>query len=652
MLRPWRFVWFALLVGAGWLCQVDPSLAAPAADDRVKLRSADTLVKKANHLFSAKKYQESADAAREAQELLGELEKSDSQPLAQPLAALRKNLSKVHDRLKAEKVALPDLPAAGLSAQAGKPGKPARREAATDKISFASQVAPILVSRCGKCHVQGAKGGVSMSSYAELMQGGKNGIVVQAGSGKGSRIYEVIESGDMPRGGGEVPAAELALLVRWIDEGAEFDGSNATQPIDSLTPVAGGARQALANAAPARPPAKGAKGKPAAGEKPSEGAMASADGVSFARDIAPVLVEHCVDCHGERNPRARLNLSTFAGLMAGGENDSPITAGKPEESLLVQKLHGKADGKRMPLNRPPLASDVIARFEKWIAGGAKFDGRDQNMSLARLAAVVKAQSSTHEQLSSDRAALAGKNWHLVLPDAPADHTESEHFVIYGNVGGAVLADIDKEAEAQVSKLEKMLKIPTGEPLIKGRLTIYVFARHFDYGEIGQMLENHDIPAESRGHWQYDIVDAYAAIVPPSKKDDYSLDALLAEQITAVYVANQGTIPHWFADGSGKAVAAKINPKDSRVRQWETRLGPAMAKLKKPTDILENKLSAADGDALAYGFVKALMSKTGPYSSLLAALHSGMPFEAAFDKAYGASPNDAVAAWVARGGKRW
>ena len=139
----------------------------------------------------------------------------------------------------------------------------------------------------------------------------------------------------------------------------------------------------------------------------------------------------------------------------------------------------------------------------------------------------------------------------------------------------------------------MLKIPADEPLIKGRLTIYAFARHFDYGEIGQMLENHDIPAESRGHWQYDIVDAYAAIVPPSKKDDYSLDAMLAEQIAAVYVANQGTIPNWFADGSGKAVAAKINPKDSRVRTWENRLGPALAHLKKPTDILENKLSAAD-----------------------------------------------------------
>ena len=434
MLRPWRIVWIALLVGAGWLGQVHPTLAAPAADERAKLRSADVLVKKANHLFSAKKYEESADAAREAQEMLGELEKSDSGPLAQPLAALRRSLSKVHERLKAEKVALPDLPPAGLSAQAGKPGKPVRREAASDKISFASQVAPVLVSRCGKCHVQAAKGGLSMSSYSELMQGTKEGVlVVQAGSGKGSRIYEVIESGDMPRGGGEVPAAELALLVRWIDEGAEFDGANATQPMDSLTPGAGGARQALAGAAPAKP-AKGAKGKPAAGDKPSEATMASADGVSFARDIAPVLVEHCVDCHGERNPLPRLNMSTFAGLMAGGENDSPITAGKPDESLLVQKLLGKAEGKRMPLNRPPLPSDVIAKIEKWIAGGAKFDGRDQNMSLARLAAVVKAQLSTHEQLSSDRATLAGKNWHLILPDAPADHTESEHFVIYGNVG--------------------------------------------------------------------------------------------------------------------------------------------------------------------------------------------------------------------------
>ena len=305
----------------------------------------------------------------------------------------------------------------------------------------------------------------------------------------------------------------------------------------------------------------------------------------------------------------------------------------------------------MPLNRPPLASDVIAKIEKWIAGGARFDGRDQNMSLARLAAVVKAQSSTHAELSSDRAVLAGKNWHLMLPDAPADHTESEHFVIYGNVGAPVLADIDKEAEAQVVKLQKTLKIPTGEPLIKGRMTIYVFARRTrlrrDWPHAGKPRNSGRLAGPLAIRHCRCLCRRRAAVEEgrlfarrPAGRGDHRR------------VRGQpGDDPHWFADGSGKAVAAKINPKDSRVRTWENRLMPALAKLKKPSDILENKLSAADEDALVYGFVKALMSKAGPYNSLLSALHGGTPFEAAFKKAYGASPKDAVETWVARGGKR-
>ena len=57
------------------------------------------------------------------------------------------------------------------------------------------------------------------------------------------------------------------------------------------------------------------------------------------------------------------------------------------------------------------------------------------------------------------------------------------------------------------------------------MTIYVFQKHYDYDEIGTMLEHREIPPESRGHWHYDVVDAYAAIVPP-KNSEYALDALL------------------------------------------------------------------------------------------------------------------------------
>src|SRR6202042_2210458 len=122
----------------------------------------------------------------------------------------------------------------------------------------------------------------------------------------------------------------------------------------------------------------------------------------------------------------------------------------------VQKLRGTAtEGKQMPLGQPPLPEATVVKFENWIASGAKFDGADENMPMARLAAVVKAMNSTHEELSRDRAALTEKNWHLVLPDSHNEHSETEHFLIYGNLSVPDLAEIGKQAEAQVPKLEKM-----------------------------------------------------------------------------------------------------------------------------------------------------------------------------------------------------
>jgi hypothetical protein len=50
-----------------------------------------------------------------------------------------------------------------------------------------------------------------------------------------------------------------------------------------------------------------------------------------------------------------------------------VVAGKPEESLLYQKVSGmQSCGRRMPLGME-LDADSIARIEAWIADGAKND---------------------------------------------------------------------------------------------------------------------------------------------------------------------------------------------------------------------------------------------------------------------------------------
>src|SRR6202011_5104454 len=71
-------------------------------------------------------------------------------------------------------------------------------------ISFTRQIPPMLVAKCGNVHVAAAKAQFSMAAFASLIRGSKSGVVVLPGKGSGSRMIEVIESGDMPRGGGSV----------------------------------------------------------------------------------------------------------------------------------------------------------------------------------------------------------------------------------------------------------------------------------------------------------------------------------------------------------------------------------------------------------------------------------------------------------------
>ena len=89
----------------------------------------------------------------------------------------------------------------------------------------------------------------------------------------------------------------------------------------------------------------------------------------FESKIRPVLVEHCYECHSAKSDEVggKLLLDTREGIRAGGESGPAIEAGKPEASLLLQRI--KAG--EMPPGQVKVSAREIAVLEKWIAGGAK-----------------------------------------------------------------------------------------------------------------------------------------------------------------------------------------------------------------------------------------------------------------------------------------
>lgn len=99
----------------------------------------------------------------------------------------------------------------------------------------------------------------------------------------------------------------------------------------------------------------------------------SADPTATFRDtVAPILVKHCLPCHGSETRKGGLSLATRADALAGGDSGPALVAGRPDESPLFTKTVPTQPGTRpeMPLKRPALPEADTAKLRAWIASGA------------------------------------------------------------------------------------------------------------------------------------------------------------------------------------------------------------------------------------------------------------------------------------------
>lgn len=105
-------------------------------------------------------------------------------------------------------------------------------------ISFVNEIAPILVDQCLVCHnTRTSKGRFSVETYATLMKGGESGEAIDPGDSEFSNLTLLVESGDMPKDGDPLSAEQVAVIRRWISQGATLDdGKPADQPLRSIMP--------------------------------------------------------------------------------------------------------------------------------------------------------------------------------------------------------------------------------------------------------------------------------------------------------------------------------------------------------------------------------------------------------------------------------
>lgn len=88
----------------------------------------------------------------------------------------------------------------------------------------------------------------------------------------------------------------------------------------------------------------------------------------FEKEVRPILVEHCIDCHGAKTQSGGLRVDSREALVRGGDSGSAVKPGDAAASLLMQAVRRTGD-----LEMPPeekLTAREISVLERWIGLGA------------------------------------------------------------------------------------------------------------------------------------------------------------------------------------------------------------------------------------------------------------------------------------------
>jgi hypothetical protein len=257
-------------------------------------------------------------------------------------------------------------------------------------------------------------------------------------------------------------------------------------------------------------------------------------------------------------------------------------------------------------------------------------------------AIARTEKYTHEQSAAERVGIAQSNWKLSMSGISSQSAETDNFYLIGSLTESQLKDFGKKAEAVMEKVQVALKVSQNKPLIKGRISLFFFNQRYDYSEFGQMVEKRPLPREWRGHFRYDIVDAYGALLVRQGED--VIDGIVAEQVAGIYAQSLGTVPRWFSNGMARVIAARVVKSDTRIQDWKKNIPSAVLKMTKPDDFITGKLGGEDASLVAYSYVDFLMKNSQRFSAFTKALQNGAKFDVAFAAIYGDTPNKVADIW--------
>lgn len=152
--------------------------------------------------------------------------------------------------------------------------------------------------------------------------------------------------------------------------------------------------------------------------------------VSFTRDIKPILVNTCTECHSAEDRKSNFEVTSVETLKQKGKKAGPgVVPGKPDESAIVEYIRGIREP-QMPKGSPALSVEELHLIRSWIAAGAKDDSAEmakaeksenKNVQVGNLDANTQKILNTllFENLNAEQKLVLGRKIRLsLLPPAP------------------------------------------------------------------------------------------------------------------------------------------------------------------------------------------------------------------------------------------
>ena len=107
------------------------------------------------------------------------------------------------------------------------------------------------------------------------------------------------------------------------------------------------------------------------------GSRLSAAPVDFAREVEPLLIKRCSECHGPDKQKGDLRLdSRSAALKPAKSGKAAVVPGKADASGMLARIVSHDPDEVMPPKGGPLSPEEVALLRRWISEGAAWTEND------------------------------------------------------------------------------------------------------------------------------------------------------------------------------------------------------------------------------------------------------------------------------------